>query len=226
MTLIWATKIKGKWTLLADSSVSIWDIHTDANYSYRPKIREIMWKHITLITAWCGVIRDIDFALNILEESLENKKFKTKKELKFFLQNELALTYKTLKELSNDPSFELLILEPKTDTLFATDGYGITEPKGYANIVLGTWDTNFYKSLKYNQFWGAFKHAVECNDHCDYPIITYRDWKTNARYWMEDDNTFYKLVCVDEQEEKIWTPVSNDEELRDRYICDWTDKAL
>lgn len=226
MTLIGATKIKNKWTILADSAVTIWQVVSDANSTYRPKIRELRWKNITLITAGCGVIRDIDFASNILERRLENQKFKTKNELKYFIQDNLAYIYKDLKELTSDPQFEMLILEPKSDTLFVCDDYSVTEPKGYATIVLGTWDTKFYKSSKINQFFDAFKHAVECDEYCDFPIISYRDWKVDTWYWMECSIDFNNLVCNNEPEEETHSecfPIFRDSEW---FICGWADKAL
>lgn len=222
MTLIGATKIKNKWTILADSAVTIWQVVSDANNTYRPKIREIHWKNITLITAGCGVIRDIDFASNILERRLENQKFKTKNELKYFIQDNLAYIYRDLKELTSDPQFEMLILEPKSDTLFVCDDYSVTEPKDYATIVLGTWDTKFYKASKTNHFFDAFKHAVECDEYCDFPIISYRDWKVDTWYWIESSD-FYNWVCNNEPEEQLCSPIIRDNE---RYICGWADKAL
>lgn len=223
MTLIGATKIKDKWTIFADSAVTIGQVVSDANSSYRPKIRNICWKHISLVTAGCGTIRDIDFASNILERRLENQKFKTKNELKYFLQDTLADAYRELKDLTGDPQFEMIILEPKTDTLFLCDDYSITEPKEYASIALGTWDTKFYKAFRHCDFYEAFRQAVGCDEYCDFPIIAYRDWKTDCLYWLESSEGFYNAICNNEPEEKVCSPVIRDSE---RYICSWADKAL
>ena len=70
MTLIWATKVQNKWTLLADSGVTTGQLLVDATTTYRPKIREIEGENIKLVVAAAGVIRDVDFALNVLENRL------------------------------------------------------------------------------------------------------------------------------------------------------------
>lgn len=226
MTLIWATKIKEKWTLLADSGVTTGQLLLDATTTYRPKIREIEGNNIKLIVASAGVIRDVDFALNIVEDRLEKKKFKNTKELKMFLQETLADIYRELKTLNNDPEMMFIFLEPKTDTLRVTEWYGLTEPKDCAHIVLGSGDTKFYKSSKMNQFFDAFKHAVECDEYCEFPIVSYRDWKVDSWYWVECSIDFYNWVCNNESEEKTcseYSPVVRDDK---RFICGWTDKAL
>lgn len=226
MTLIWATKVQNKWTLLADSGVTTGQLVIDATKTYRPKIREIEWGNIKLIVAAAGVIRDVDFALNVLENKLEKKKFKSTKELKYFLQETLADVYKELKTLNNDPEMMFIFLEPKTDTLWVTEWYGLTEPKDCANIVLGSGDTKFYKALRYNDMFIAFNHAVECDEYCDYPIITYRDWKVDSWYWREKADSFYSLNKDNELTQAIPYDPAWEKEGDRIHICSWTDKAL
>lgn len=228
MTLIWATKVQNKWTLLADSGVTSGQLLMDATTTYRPKIREIVWANVTLVVACAWTIRDVDFALNVLENKLEKKKLKSTKELKMFLQDTLADVYRELKSLKEDPEMMFIFLEPKTDTLFVMEWYGITEPKDCAHIVLGSGDLKFYKVLRRNDVFSAFKRAVECDEYCDFPIISYRDWVVQDWYWREDNDSFYSLKTNNEclaQADPCCYP-TNSPEWERVYICSWTDKTL
>lgn len=226
MTLIWATKVQNKWTLLADSGVTTGQLLIDATTTYRPKIREIVGDHITLVVACAWVIRDVDFALNVLENKLEKKKLKSTKELKMFLQDTLADVYRELKSLKEDPEMMFIFLEPKTDTLFVMEWYGITEPKDCANIALGSGDTRFYKSSRHNDVFTAFKHAIECDEYCEFPIISYRLWEIAEWYWREESNRFYSWNRKDELAQEIPCRSTCFSEGDRLYICGWTDKAL
>ena len=148
--------------------------------------------------------------------------------MKYFLQDTLADTYKELKALNNDPEMMFIFLEPSTDTLWVTEWYGLTEPKDCAHIVLGSGDTKFYKSLRRNDVFTAFKHAIECDEYCDFPIISYRDWVVQDWYWREDNDNFYSLKTSNEclaQSDPCCYPTSSPE--RERvYICSWTDKKI
>lgn len=192
MTLIWATQVHKKWTLLADSGVTIGQTMTDANRSYRPKIREIVGKNVTIYVASCGTIKDIDFLLNIIEEKLAKTKIKDINSLKYFLQNTLAEGQKELKTLTNDPSAAFLFLVPDKNVLFIADEYAVTEAWQDVSIAFGSADQNFYKVNKMEDFFTSFKWCVACDEFCGFPIISFRDWKVNT--WTEWDNveTFYK----------------------------------
>lgn len=228
MTLIWATKVKNKWTLVADDAVTIGQVMSSARDWYRPKIREIAGKNVTLIAAGCGTIKDIDYVLNIVENRLANKKFKTTNELKFFLQEILADAHKELKELTSDPQAAFVFLEPKTDTLWIADEYSIIEPKDWASIAFGSADQNFYKLRKRWDFFNAFCRAVEADEYCNFPLISYRDGKIEMRYgWQEEEKSFYQPDKENAHEteccsnlccEPIYDPREN--------ICGWTDKEL
>ena len=232
MTLIWATQINDKWTLVVDSAVTIWQVMTDTLDGYRPKLREIKGKNVTLITAGCGAIKDVDFVLNIVENKLANRKFKSTNDLKFFLQETVSNAHRELKTLTDDPQEAFIFLEPKTNTLWIVDEYSITEPKFCANIAMGSGEQMFYKARKHNDFFSAFIHAVECDAYCDFPVVSYRDGELNTWYWYgpKEDNRFYSLGHTNEPEEKLcscwWEVPEVDPKWRRAYICDWTSKTL
>lgn len=229
MTLIWATQIKDKWTLVVDSAVTIWQVMANTIDCYRPKLREIKWKNFTLITAGCGTIKDVDFVLNIIECRLANEKFKSTNELKFFLQEILANAHKELKALTDNPQQCFIFLEPKTNTLWVADEYSLTEPKFCANIAVGSADQAFYKAKKHLDFFTAFMHAVECDEYCDFPVISYRDWELKTWYGYDGDSDLFYSQCSNDQEERLcsyWPVPVSDPKWERAYICDWTDKAL
>jgi len=227
MTLIWATKVKGKWTLVADSAVTIWQIMTNASEGFRPKIREIVGKNVTLIAAGCGTIKDIDFTLNVIENRLAKKKFKSKNELKFFIQETLADSFRELKTLTDSPQAAFVFLEPKTDTLWMCDEYSVTEPKECAQIAFGSADQNFYKAKKSQDFFTAFCHCVECDEFCNFPIIAYRDWEVHSFNGREGADSFYSILgWYNEPSELCCEPVTDPEWARKEYVCDWADKEL
>ena len=228
MTLIGATKVKDKWALVVDDAVTIGQVMSSAKEGYRPKLREIIGKNVTLMAAGCGTIKDIDFVLNIVENRLANKKFKTTNELKFFLQEVLTEAHKELKELTSDPQAAFVFLEPSTDTLWIADEYSITEPKDYASIAFGSADQNFYKLRQRQDFFTAFCRAVEADEYCCFPLTSYRDWEIETRYGRpEEEKSFYQPdrknddtieCCSNLCCEPIYDPRSN--------ICEWTDKSL
>lgn len=229
MTLIWAKKINKKWTLLADNAVTLWQIVTDCSYSYRPKLREIEGKNVSLVIASWGTLKDVDYMLNILERDINGRKFKDTLELKIFIQEVFAMAYKELKMLTDDPTAFFLILETNTDTLWICDGYSVTEPIEEAEIVMGSGDASFYKSKNRKNFFQAFCNAIECDEYCEYPITTYRDWELQLWYGRNDTDSdrFYSLWKCNETEEPpvnyLWQYVEN---WNNTMICSWTNKTL
>lgn len=229
MTLIWAKKINKKWTLLVDNAVTLWQIVDNCQYSYRPKLREIKGKNVSLVIASWGVIRDIDYMLNILEHDIRGRKFKDTLELKIFIQEVLSTAYKELKILTNDPAAFFLILETNTDTLWIYDSYSIIEPIEEAETVMGSGDQAFYKSKHRKNFFQAFCNAVECDEYCDYPIISYRDGELNIWYGRADTDIdrFYNLWKENETEEYQVNHLGEcTQDRNDTMICGWTNKAL
>lgn len=225
MTLIWATKVQDKWTLVVDDAVTIGQVMSSARDGYRPKLREIEGKNVTLIAAGCGTIKDIDYVLNVVENRLENQKFKTTNELKFFLQEILAEAHKELKELTNDPQAAFMFLEPKTDTLWIADEYSLIEPKEYASVAFGSADQNFYKLRHRRDFFNAFCRAVEADEYCNFPLTSYRDGKIESWYGRPEEEKMFYLVDKknDEPVECCCNIPISDE---GRNICRWTDKKL
>jgi len=228
MTLIWATKVRDRWTLVVDDAVTIGQVMSSAKDWYRPKIREIVGKNVTLIAAGCGTIKDIDYVLNIVENRLANKKFKTTNELKFFLQEVLADAHKELKELTSDPQAAFVFLEPKTDTLWIADEYSITEPKDWASIAFGSADQNFYKLRKRWDFFQAFCRAVESDEFCNFPLISYRDGKIEMWYgWPEEEKSFYQPDRENVHEVECCSNICCEPTYDPREnICGWADKEL
>lgn len=224
MTLIWATKIKNKWTILADDWVTIWQILTSSSETYRPKLRKIQWKNVELIVTWCWTLKDVDFMTNMIEEALSKHKIKDTKELKFFLQQTVAAAHKALEWLTDKPQQTLLILEPKTDTLFIADEYSVTQPIDSADIVTGSAEQMFYKLHDRYDFLTAFIRAVEADEYCKLPVVTYRDWAVdeyrNAYENNKDD--FYKFEDAQPVlNEYCNTPV--DTESYDPKVCLFSD---
>ena len=228
MTLIWATKVQDKWILIADDAVTIGQVMSSARDWYRPKIREIVGKNVTLIAAGCGTIKDIDYVLNIVENKLANKKFKTTNELKFFLQDVLADTHKELKELTSDPQAAFVFLEPKTDTLWIADEYSIIEPKDYASIAFGSADQTFYKLRWRWDFFQAFCRAVEADEYCNFPLVSYRDGEIELWYGRpEEEKSFYQLGKENDDTIECCSNLCCEPIYDSRHnICEWTNKEL
>ena len=226
MTLIWATKVKGKWALLADEAITVEQVMSSAKNGYRPKLREIVGKNVTLIAAACWTIKDIDYVLNIVENRLANKKIKTKNELRFFLQEVISNAYRELKELTNDPQSAFIFLEPKTDTLFMADEYSIAEPLEGARVAFGSASPSFYKLLNRWDFFQAFCRAVDGDEYCNFPVTSYRDWEIDTWYgWKEEEQQFYQ---PDKRNETIecCSNLCCDPIYNERNICEWADKEL
>lgn len=192
MTLIWATKVKGKWTLLSDNAVTIWQTRTGARESYRPKIREINAKNVQFFVASCGTIKDIDYTLNIVENKLENKKFKSTKEITLFFQDVVSECWRDLKSLTDSPAAAFIVLAPELDALWTIDEYAATKINDDAQIVFGSSDQNFYKANKMEDFFSAFKHTVETDVYCDFPIISVREWDVKEWYLWDKEENFYQ----------------------------------
>lgn len=192
MTLIGAKRINDKWTMLADSAATIWQIRTRADTCYRPKIRLLEWKDVSLYVASCWTIKDIDFITNVIEKCLAKAKIKDTKQLKFLLQDALEEGYSSLKTLTNDPSASFLFLEPKTDTVFIWDEYSITQVEDYSVVVMWSWDQSFYKLFDgyVPDFYKAFKQTVQADEYCDLPIVSVRDWEVKLWWWWEDEKRF------------------------------------
>ena len=181
MTLIWAKQFNKKWTLFTDDCVTMGQSQVSAAKQYRPKLREISWKNYDLVIASCWGTREVDLMLNLLQAKLEINKVKDTMDLEYVIQTTLVEGRKTLKELTNDPSIWLLILETKTNTntntLWHTDDYSMFAPQDDAEIVAWSWEQAFLKAVSYRNFCDAFKMAVETDEYCEYPIYVYRDWK-------------------------------------------------
>lgn len=231
MTLIWATQVKGKWTLVADDGVTIGQTMTSANYCYRPKIREIEWKNVTLYVASCGTIKDIDYILNVFEKTLAKTKIKSTKELTYFIQDIISEAWKELKTITDNPSAAFIILEPISNTVWTVDEYAATQIPEGNNIVFGSADQNYYKVAKGVDFFSAFKTAVASDVYCDFPIVSVRDWEVKKWYFYDKEDNFYKYkdfwdecyanLCEDEC--CVSSPLRGPER---SDICRNTDKEL
>lgn len=170
MTIIAAKKYYGHWAMFADDGVTIGTVHTNTK-SYRPKIRKLVGKNTTLYVGGCGTIKDIDYTVNCIEQMLATTKIKNKLDLKIELQKAISGAYNALKQIANDPSVALVILEPDTDTLFTSDSYSLTEIlEDDVELAFGSADTAFYKAKSAVWFFNALKLSVLCDEYCDYPI--------------------------------------------------------
>ena len=167
--------MQGKWTLLADDGVTIGQTLTSANYCYRPKIREMKGKNITLYVASCGTIKDIDYISNIFEKTLAKTKIKSTKDLTYFIQDIMSEAWKDLKTITDSPAAAFIILAPELNRVWTVDEYAATEIPDGNNIVFGSADQNYYKIAKGLDFFTAFKTAVASDVYCDFPIISVRD---------------------------------------------------
>lgn len=214
MTLIWAKQFNKKWALLTDDCVTIWQSQVSAAKQYRPKLREISWKNYDLIIASCWWTREVDLILNLLQAKLEINKVKDTIDLEYVIQTTLVEAWKTLKELANDPSVWLLILETKTNTLWHTDDYSMFQPQDGAEIVAWSWEQAFIKAAGYRNFCDAFKMAVETDEYCEYPIYAYRDWK------------MYRFSCFDSEhymnDVLFWNTAENDWAEKTPVCCETT----
>lgn len=200
MTLIWATNIRGKWTLLADAGVTIGQTMTNANHCYRPKIREVVWKNVTLYVASCGTIKDIDYILNIFEKALAKTKIKSTKELTYFIQETISDAWSGLKSLTDSPAAAFIILEPNSNTLRAVDEYTATQIPEWTDLVFGSGDQNYYKVAKGVDFFTAFKTAVASDVYCDFPITSIREWNIKQWYFFDKEENFYQYKDPYEEE--------------------------
>ena len=211
MTLIWAKQFKIKWALFTDDCVTIGQSQVSAARQYRPKLREISWKNYDLIIASCWWTREVDLILNLLQAKLEINKVKDTMDLEYVIQTTLVEAWKTLKDLTNEPSAWLLILETKTNTLWHTDDYSMFQPQDDAEIVAWSWEQAFIKSAQWHHFCDAFKAAVETDEYCEYPIYVYKDWK------------MYRFNCFDTphymQNVLYWEINENGERIEDASIC-------
>lgn len=223
MTLIWATKIKNKWTILADDWVTIWQILTSSSETYRPKLRKIQWKNVELIVTWCWALKDVDFMTNMIEEALSKKKIKDTKELKFFLQQTVAAAHKALEWLTDKPQQTLLILEPKTDTLFIADEYSVTQPIDSADIVTGSAEQIFYKLHENYDFFTSFIRAIQADEYCKLPVITYRDWAVDEYRNEINKDDFYKFEYTQSMTNDYYNTPVVDTELYDPKVCLFSD---
>lgn len=229
MTLIWATQVQGRWTLLADDGVTIGQTLTSANYCYRPKIREMKGKNVTLYVASCGTIKDIDYISNIFEKTLAKTKIKSTKDLTYFIQDIMSEAWKDLKTITDSPAAAFIILAPELNKVWTVDEYAATEiPRGN-NIVFGSADQNYYKIAKGLDFFTAFKTAVASDVYCDFPIVSIRDWVVKHWYYYDKEENFYKYKdfsdeCYENCAGLCCEPIP-DPEPRE-YICRDTDTEL
>ena len=117
----WKSEEDRKWTLFTDDCITVWQAQVSAARKYRPKLREISWKNYDLIIASCWWTREIDLTLNLLEAKLEITKVKNTMDLGIVIQTTLIEAWRTLWDISKDPSVWLLILEVNSNTLWHTD---------------------------------------------------------------------------------------------------------
>lgn len=178
----WKTNEDKKWTLFTDDCVTMWQAQVSAARKYRPKLREISWKNYDLIIASCWWTREIDLLLNLLEAKLEITKVKNTMDLSIVIQTTLIEAWKTLWEITKDPSIWLLILEVNSNTLWHTDDYSMFKVQDEWEIVAGSWEQAFFSASKYETFLWALHLAVKTDEYCEFPIYAYRDGEMFSFY--------------------------------------------
>lgn len=183
MTLIWAKQIvykdKPSWALFTDDGLTAGQKRISACGQYRPKLREINWGNVHLIIASCWNTKDIDYTINAIEANLPSDAVYDVSDLQACLQQVIYDSVKEIKELKeSDVQVSLLILETKTNTLWATEEYSLFRVNGNVEIVFGSAEQAYHNIHKwFGDFYSSFQKAIESDEYCEKPIWVYYLWE-------------------------------------------------
>lgn len=167
MSLIGATKIKWHWALVTDDAVTIWQKTFSCARRWRPKLRSIQGKNVKLYIASCWTTKDIDYIINMLEKEIHNFEPTDTRELWERIQEMLFRWYRDLRDIKEEPNFAFLILEPSTETLWASEEYSCFIPKDEAEIAMGSAEQTYHQLKDRGEgFAKVFQLAALSNEFC------------------------------------------------------------
>ena len=180
MTIIWAKKIKWKWTLFADDCISNWTWEkASASMNYRKKIRDLpRAKNYTLCaTAW--TCREVDLIMNYLDKDLSTKEYSTSLELLDIIQETIVNWCKTLKEVDEEnPTFNIFLLDVNLNVCYLIEEFSVKILSDNVECVCWCWQEMFYKIHKEkskladdDKFIADIVFAAKYDDWCACPIF-------------------------------------------------------